>query len=101
MVDSRGGANKANLHAINLRSISTALLLLPLALETRDRKPKIMEDEEDDFYDPTDSVPAGQAQNNTHNAAPEHQQDGYEDEEEEEVEDDDVRSQLFAVYHAY
>jgi hypothetical protein len=48
-----------------------------------------MEDEEDDFYDPIDSVPAGQAQNNANNAAPE-QQDDYEYEEEEEVEDDDV-----------
>lgn len=49
-----------------------------------------MEDEEDDFYDPTDSVPAGQAQGNANNAAPEQQEDGYEYEEEEEVEDDDV-----------
>ncbi|KAJ5371396.1 Pre-mRNA polyadenylation factor fip1 [Penicillium cataractarum] len=48
-----------------------------------------MEDEEDDFYDPTDSVPTGQAQHNAHNATLEQQQDGYEDEEEEEVEDDD------------
>jgi pre-mRNA 3'-end-processing factor FIP1 len=49
-----------------------------------------MDDEEDDFYDPTDSVPTGQAQQNAHNATLEQQQDGYEDEEEEEVEDDDV-----------
>jgi pre-mRNA 3'-end-processing factor FIP1 len=60
-----------------------------------------MEDEEDDFYDPTDSVPAGQAQNNNHNAAPEQYQDGYEDEEEEEVEDDDVWLQRLTSYRAY
>lgn len=61
----------------------------------------MMEDEEDDFYDPTDSVPAGQAQSNAHNAAPEQQQDGYEDEEEEEVEDDDVRLHLSTTYRVY
>ncbi|KAJ5159483.1 Pre-mRNA polyadenylation factor fip1 [Penicillium canariense] len=49
-----------------------------------------MEEEDDDFYDPTDSVPAGQAQNDARNAAPEQHQDSYDDEEEEvEVEDDD------------
>lgn len=58
-----------------------------------------MEDEEDDFYDPTDSVPAGQAQNNA--TDPEQYQDGYEDEEEEEeVEDDDVWLQPLTIYDA-
>ncbi|KAJ5690776.1 Pre-mRNA polyadenylation factor fip1 [Penicillium macrosclerotiorum] len=53
-----------------------------------------MEDEEDDFYDPTDSVPTDQVQQNAYLAAPGQAHDGNEEEEEEEeeeieVEDDD------------
>ncbi|KAJ5184143.1 Pre-mRNA polyadenylation factor fip1 [Penicillium capsulatum] len=49
-----------------------------------------MDEEDDDFYDPTDSVPAGQGVNNLHNAAPGQVQDSNDgDEEEVEVEDDE------------
>jgi pre-mRNA 3'-end-processing factor FIP1 len=56
-----------------------------------------MDEEEDDFYDPADSVPAPHAQNNGLNAAPAQPQESEDgDEEEVEVEDDDVRiSHLF------
>ncbi|KAJ5488469.1 Pre-mRNA polyadenylation factor fip1 [Penicillium diatomitis] len=50
----------------------------------------MMDDEEDDFYDPADSVPAGQAASSAYNEAGQQQTDGFEDDEEEvEVEDDD------------
>lgn len=59
-----------------------------------DCKPEIMEEEDDDFYDPTDSVPAPQEANNVHGAAPDQVQDDNEvDDEEVEVEEDEVRSQ--------
>lgn len=50
-----------------------------------------MDEEEDDFYDPTDSVPAPHQHNSTQNAAPAQPQetDDMDDEEDEEVEDDD------------
>lgn len=50
-----------------------------------------MEEEDDDFYDPADSVPAGQAQDNGQNGAqnPPQETDDM-DEEEVEVEDDEV-----------
>lgn len=50
-----------------------------------------MEEEDDDFYDPADSVPAGQAQDNAQNGAqvPPQETDDM-DEEEVEVEDDEV-----------
>jgi len=51
-----------------------------------------MDEEEDDFYDPTDSVPVNHAHNNAQNAAPAQPQENEDmgDEEEVEVEDDDV-----------
>lgn len=53
-----------------------------------------MEDEEDDFYDPADSVPTGQVGGSVQNGAPNPPQEtDHMDEEEEEIEDDDVRSQ--------
>lgn len=56
--------------------------------------PETMDEEDDDFYDPADSVPAGQGVNNIHNATPGPVQDSndMEEDEEVEVEDDDVRS---------
>lgn len=57
-----------------------------------------MEEEEDDFYDPTDSVPAGQSQSNAQNGAPNPPQDTDDmDEEEVEVEDDEVRFPPFVA----
>lgn len=58
-----------------------------------------MEDEEDDFYDPTDSVTAAQTLNDTQNAAQTQPQEGDDmDEEEVEVEDDEVgRSSYFST----
>lgn len=58
-----------------------------------------MEDEEDDFYDPTDSVTAAQTQNDAQNAAQTQPQEGADmDEEEVEVEDDEVgRSSYFST----
>lgn len=54
--------------------------------------PETMEEEDDDFYDPTDSVPAGQGVNNLHNAAADQLPESNDMEDEEvEVEDDDVR----------
>lgn len=53
-----------------------------------------MEEEDDDFYDPADSVPTGQAQNNAPNGAQNPPQEADDmDEEEVEVEEDEVRSQ--------
>lgn len=50
-----------------------------------------MEEEDDDFYDPADSVPAGQTQGNAQNGAQDPSQGTDEmDEEEVEVEDDEV-----------
>lgn len=50
-----------------------------------------MEEEDDDFYDPTDSVPAGQAQDNAQNGAQDPPQETDDmDEEEVEVEEDEV-----------
>ena len=52
-----------------------------------------MEEEDDDFYDPTDVVPVNQAQTNANDAAPGEPQDGIDMEDEEvEFEDDDVRN---------
>lgn len=48
-----------------------------------------MEEEDDDFYDPVDTVPPAQPQNHAHNAAP---QDSNDMEEVEVEEEDDVRS---------
>lgn len=58
-----------------------------------------MEDEEDDFYDPTDSVTATQTQNDAQNAAQTQPQEGDDmDEDEVEVEDDEVgRSSYFST----
>ena len=53
----------------------------------------MMDEEEDDFYDPADSVPAGQVPTHADNEAAQQQTDGFEEEEEVEVEDDDVCSQ--------
>lgn len=53
-----------------------------------------MEDEEDDFYDPADSVPTGEVGAGVQNGASNPlQETDVMDEEEEEVEDDDVCSQ--------
>lgn len=50
-----------------------------------------MEEEDDDFYDPADSVPAGQAQHDAQNGAQDPPQETDDmDEEEVEVEDDEV-----------
>lgn len=54
-----------------------------------------MDEEEDDFYDPTDSVPAPHQHNSAQNAAPAQPQENDDmDDEEVEVEDDDVGSPL-------
>jgi pre-mRNA 3'-end-processing factor FIP1 len=51
-----------------------------------------MDEEEDDFYDPVDSVSTTQVANDGANAAPDQPQESDEMEEEEvEVESDDVR----------
>lgn len=57
-----------------------------------------MDEEEDDFYDPTDSVPASHQHNSTQNAAPAQPQetDDMDDDEEVEVEDDDVGTPLLS-----
>lgn len=49
-----------------------------------------MEEEDDDFYDPTDAVPSTQVQNNSQNAPSNGQEVGDAEEEEIEVEDDEV-----------
>jgi len=49
-----------------------------------------MEEEDDDFYDPTDVVPPTQAQNNTQNPPSNGHETGDAEEEEIEVEDDEV-----------
>lgn len=51
-----------------------------------------MEEEDDDFYDPTDSVPTGQTQANAPNGAQNLPQEA-DEMDEEEVEEDEVRSQ--------
>lgn len=57
-----------------------------------------MDDEEDDFYDPADSVPAPHANDNAHGAqAPQQESDDME-EEEYEVEEDDVRPFLLSLF---
>lgn len=56
-----------------------------------------MDEEEDDFYDPVDSVPATQAANHGANAAPGQPQENDDMEEEEvEVESDEVGDQCFS-----
>lgn len=52
-----------------------------------------MEEEDDDFYDPTDSVPVTQTPNDHQNAPSNPQDTGDAEEEEIEVEDDEVRSE--------
>lgn len=49
-----------------------------------------MEEEDDDFYDPTDVVPPTQTQNNQQHAPSNGHETGDAEEEEIEVEDDDV-----------
>ncbi|KAJ5718443.1 cleavage polyadenylation factor subunit fip1 [Penicillium malachiteum] len=53
-----------------------------------------MEDEEDDFYDPADTVTPSHAPNNTQDAALSQPVEDDMDEEEEEEESDEVRFQL-------
>jgi hypothetical protein len=53
-----------------------------------------MEDEEDDFYDPADTVASAHAPNNAQDTAPGQQMDDMDDEEEVEVDSDEVRYQL-------
>ena len=60
-------------------------------LDHCDTQTNTMEDEDDDFYDPTDSVPAAQAPNGNQNAPSQPQDTGDAEEEEVEVEDDEVR----------
>lgn len=54
-----------------------------------------MEDEEDDFYDPADTVAPAHASNSAQDAAPGQHMDDMDDEEEVEVDSDEVRYQLF------
>lgn len=53
-----------------------------------------MEDEEDDFYDPADTVAPAHASNNAQDVAPGQHMDDMDDEEEVEVDSDEVRYQL-------
>ena len=60
-----------------------------------------MDEEEDDFYDPADSVPASHTNDNAQNTAQAQPQESDDmDEEEYEIEEDDVRLPLlFSIYH--
>lgn len=56
-----------------------------------------MEDEEDDFYDPADTVAPQQAQNNTQNATLDPQVDDHMEDDEEEEESDEVRPPIALI----
>lgn len=57
-----------------------------------------MEDEEDDFYDPADTVAPAHTSNNAQDAAPGQHMDDMDDEEEVEVDSDEVRYQFFYTW---